>query len=135
MDVRLLQPVNIPMLNDVIPFDSVTFFSFEQFKNTFSPIDVTESGISNDVRLSQLLNASSSIFLMVPSKDIFIRLEQPVKHLSETDVMFFGRVMDSRLPQRENTSVLIVMIEEGRLISIRFTQSQNEPLPISSIPS
>ena len=60
-------------------------------------MDVTVSGIENDARLSQLLNASSPITLMVPSKDIFIRLEQPVKHLSGIDVMFFGSVIDSKL--------------------------------------
>ena len=60
-------------------------------------MDVTVSGILNDVRLSQLLNASSPISLMDPSKYIFVRLEQTVKHLSGTDVMFFGSVIDSKL--------------------------------------
>ena len=58
---------------------------------------MTVSGILNDVRLSQLLNASSFISVRVPSKDIFIRLEQPVKHLSGMDVMFTGSVIDSKL--------------------------------------
>ncbi len=87
-------------------------FKLELYKNAFLPIEVTDSGITNEIKFLHIKKAPSGIEVIELGSTTEVTLLS-AKAYSSTDVIWSGSSNDDRLLQRPKARLPIVLTDVG----------------------